>query len=1127
MSKFLDIINKIKVYDILNESLNTFTYNLPENRSKRLFDFYTFSSLSPLVKGIESSKIDIRKKLGEGDQPDSYKTYASRKLNTNFVNSFWNSHDKCYVELAKEMMDDIFYCISAEFRHIDQDYNYTNLSKIPEDLNVELYKKYLDPNLNNELKHPKKGEEYNDSYNYRYDKVINSIIQTNSTKLDFVKLCSYIYDNFKFHSDFAGPKWADAANSFLEIYEALPEQYRPSSINEPLNKKSIDSENTENLDSTESSSDISKDESAEETGSSDVYTLTDKQRLKLFIVLDHTWGLSHNTGPTFNKLKSFKSLSSDGSAKWLQKALDKRTQDENLFRFINKTDEKLSDVSQQMVPIIKRVIYSYYGATNEDELYEHVNKTQPVKMVPVHVSDVIYRNFKNNINQIIPSSVFEILDTKFKSHYNHWCSIEVKLKPLDSQNPIYLILQFKDYSVEGALSDEKNYTFDREGLYIDDEYLNSKVFIKNTSELLTAASNLVNDLIYKYNKNDGVKINVSKTNFIKRLNDDSKKELDSLNLGEESTLLKVIEYCDSLLDNIHTLTFKVKDNELHIINDTTSIGFIGVEKQKEEVDQTYSSQPDSEDYFAGKRKKVFKSEKVNPTVKIYFTANPTIGKTFDFIDENRRNIYNFINNCVSDLNIDENGVETTSLKSLKNAVVKQFHLSPIKEYTANITATNTIQVPNKYKKLFNKKIIDSSYTETKSGSDDHDYVLKIKADLSRMTNPYLIDITLGGNSILTKTFRYKKYSDISENLNKIMDELFDNIIESEKENINKILNSEEKQPESNVTSSSKTTDYSYTPLETIDYAYASVLNHKLGDIKNPTFKKNFIIDVLYTFMSRIFSHQEVLNDIIFNNVVDSKNYLNVLFFPNNNENVFLGLRIKKNLDYYILEYEIITQLSDGNFDDKKIVAVSSNNNLNDLVSELEERLEYVDWNIVKPFTDLIQKPKEEKQPEISQEPVKPKVPRPAKSPELLALLNNISLKSKADIFTSGLSKFMMPYLNTILGIIKPYGDNLTYKLYSDYNKTPQGTENISLVFPFEYQSKNKKEKINLRIFFAYNKDKSDNNKVQLYDDPKDVKDDPNAFNDFKDYLSETINGKKPLKDSIDLAALLKSYLLKG
>ena len=134
MDKFSKYIKRIELKDLVLESTNTFTYNLPDNRRKRLFDFYTFSSLSPLVYVIQENELKtVKSYSGE------VKTFGARKLNSNFVDSFWRSFDKCYINLANEMLDDILFCISAEFKHINQDPSFTMDAKIPETLNKDIF----------------------------------------------------------------------------------------------------------------------------------------------------------------------------------------------------------------------------------------------------------------------------------------------------------------------------------------------------------------------------------------------------------------------------------------------------------------------------------------------------------------------------------------------------------------------------------------------------------------------------------------------------------------------------------------------------------------------------------------------------------------------------------------------------------------------------------------------------------------------------------------------------------------------------------------------------------------------------------------------------------------------------
>lgn len=1400
MNKFDNLLKKLEVTDLLKESLNTFTYNLPENRRKRLFDFYTFASLDPLVKGIQSSDITVRKKLGEGDQPDIIRTYGSRKLNTNFIDSFWKSLDKCYIELAKEIMDDIFFCIAAEFKHVDQDPTYTKVEeKIPEYLNRELYKNYIDNNYDDMMVPPKKGEEDNSNYSSRYQKTIKVIAKSNASKLDFVKLCSYVYDNFSFHGAYAGPKWADAANAFLEILEALPKKYRPESIINPL--KSGSSEDTTTSDEDKA---VTSSEDAEDTEVSSSYGLTDKERLKLFIAIDHTWGLSHNTGPTFNKLLSFKKLSSDGGARWLQPALDKRTQDENLFRFINTQDQNKSDVSEQMVPIIKRVVYSYYGATNENELYDHVNKTNPVKEVPLHVSDVVYRIVKHDVLSIFRYE-YEILNQIFKSHYNHWCSYELKLKNKKDGSIFYVAYQFTDSSVEACISDDKNYSFNREGIDVSREYINSRAGYKSgdTDTLRNASKGVSKIILDRYKKFEGPKIDINKTSLYNHLDENSKENLKTVNLGEDTTLLKVIQFCDDLKSRIPSIDVKIKDNEIEVNNKTTTISFIGVEKTEEAPEQISKSSPDAEDYFAGKRKKTSIKQKENPIVRFSFTANKDIGRNFTLVDEDKLDVYKFIINCISDFNIDENGnvLDSNELKSLKSNLIKQFDLSPINTTTiTNFPSSGgnlIIYIPPKYRPLF-KTIKDSNSNDTTLfGNSNNNYVLKIRAEIDRMTNPYSIDLMKDNKSILNKTFRYPSLTDIQNNFKSILDDIINDVIDSEKENIKKSLEESHKTQEShsgsknliqNLIERIKIKLKQATGNDDISY-YLSKLNLILGKgfgkyekffetqrfevvkaSKDETFLRvslryylsddrfiRFIIavsnssihksvfevledlDELFTkqhsdFIGVDFSDElnkvysdlgiiskekedqkeediydtpkrveklvekiqdklqedgfdgditsyniklkTILNKLFsgFEAVVKDENF-QVITASYTNDYLILNLRYHTGTSTGTSHLSFIIEVSKGYNMDSKIVIFDDNyktlfnkshkdfigvnisgdlktvytgagiiskkeksdtQSINDtkeskatkanfLIDKIKNslevenlsptysiRLKLVLYKIFEGFESVlldknfIQVSAEEitykkrgttlfvsfeyiinedvdttigfsidiplkldfpssleilniqgetvlKQKSLNflnvniydqlkkiyidagilskkEEPKKeePKKVRTPKSPELLNLLNNISVKAKADIATSGLSKFMMPFLTDFLNIIKPYGNKLTYTVYSNYNKAPDKTESISVVIN---NTAVKGKNINLKMFFVYNKDKPEKNKVTLYEDPQDKKNTPNPLKPFADYLADEMKGTDTLQDSVNtnklIRDLLKSFLLRG
>ena len=1231
MSKFFEYVKKIELSSLITESLNTFSYNLPDNRKQRLFDFYSFSSLSPLVNDIQSSELRVVKSFapkkneqGEASDDSTEETTSfrgARKLNENFVDSFWKAHDKCYVELAKEMMMDIFYCISAEFKHIDQDQSYRSdklINKIPEDLR-EIYKSYLSNASGlNDIKVPeKKGESGNVEYNRRYNKSVSSIAMAGKSILDFAKLCSYVYDNFRFSGAYAGPKWSDAANAFIGISNALPEKYRPDSIFKPLGdlKNLKDSTGTEvpskeeskktkyNFDEKEfhqiydnatleqqqeitdlvseiekhfsphdltkswkivnkttkediipleikvneikgkyifnlllnhddfeayfdnkfsnvitnkfkdfldphketlnkvfgtvissnssnvkkedfagikklfntfnikkfhesydsmgmanielknifdeepskydgfvieyysflknvknnindsstnflklhnkiqilledytsnnkdsnlskklsvsdnilnelvayiiiyntkineifydlehlldeiisskllitmketlskyeellipiyealnssdkSEEETSKTEETEETEHSDEkssllekeknvkifkqkydnamsyekntidsliddlkelfedlqkqdifiqiihsqngtilftgnkpesedilnlivnynnigiipvegsytsmyeeiqntigyyfnkcktllnelfgkkqteedaeeetsneiveqkssgsYELTPKERLALFVAIDHTWGLSHNTGPTFNKLKEFTKLSNDGGGRWLIDALDKRTKDENLFRFINK-NTKNSDVSQQMVSIIKRVVYSYYGATNEEELYKYVAKTNPNKKVPVHVSDVVYRYIKGypiDDSNIIP------YDIDFKSHYNYWCSLTFKVKYIPTRAVFIIAAHITDHNVTILASDKNDFSFSRDGIQSSGEYVESKNSFAlkegstNSSVIVNTYKKTIYELFEKIKKYNGVRINPDFTSVLGDLEMSFDELKQKINLNSDISLARIAEYGDDLR-NSTKVKFQIGDDGLEFIMPHVVMTFVNAERQEETPDVTYGS-PDAEEYFSGKRKKP-KPAPATSNIRFSFLAKPEISKTFQFTDDVSTNMKNVIYGYVSKIN----ETEDEGLKKLQKSAVEDFQLGDTKISIINNNSDFFVRnIPEKYKKIFN--ISDINKGEEILMYGEHDYKITIKLDKGRLTNPYSVNLTKNEVSIIDKAYRYDSIEIIQKNLASIIEDMVSNIKDSEKEEFQNLFKS--------------------------------------------------------------------------------------------------------------------------------------------------------------------------------------------------------------------------------------------------------------------------------------------------------------------------------------------------
>ena len=954
MNKFDQYMKRLELTELVTESTNTFTYNLPEDRPKRLFDFYTFSSLSPLVDKIQQPEPTIKKDI---TNPDNISVYGSRKLNTNFIDSFWNAHDKCYIELAKEMMDDILFCISAEFKHIDQDPNYTNVEyKIPENLNRELYKDYVKKNLDPMVVPPKKGEEDNGNYGSRYITTIKAIAKSGGSILDFVKLCSYVYDNFRFHGAYAGPKWADAANSFLDILNALPEKYRPDSIVKPLKpKKELDQieqpTETKSLSGNDPwhgikpKSDIydpdgllmGDEEDAEEsqipeipekiedTKTSVSYELTPKQRLALFVAIDHTWGLSHNTGPTFNKLQSFKKI--DGSASWLAKALDKRTQDENLFRFINNTKPNQSDVSSQMIPIIKRVVYSYYGATNEDELYQHVTKTNPVKIVPIHVSDEVYRSINFNPLRGVTNSGYSSRNVKFNSHYNHWCTLSFEIyksvaNTEDINKKTILAFYFTDEGrIEGLATDNYDFKFTKNGIESDGSYISDLLSFKlKHGEISTTYELLIAKLIKQIKDFGGVKIDPLKMSAVSKIPDITLDKLkDLINFNDDNTLNRVLQFASKYDDT------KIDSEGISIPSGKMMIQFISAPKSSEpEIsDKTYGSPDNVEDYFAGKRKKIpVKSKSENAKIRFTFKADQTLNKTMEFIDKPDELIKKVIIDHVRKIDKNENGVEDENdkvFKNLKHRIVEDFSFGEVV-----MSSYFDPVIPKPYNKMFTT--INHIHSQLVKISGDKGYMITLKLDPKRLTSPYSIDITnTNEQSILNKEYKYSSMDEIKQDFKNIFKMMIEDIKDSEKEEFTAKLGD------------TTVEDILDNLISYKDLSYPSAVKKAIIDIcKDEDQPKisNLIYEKLAYIIDEIFrNHQSCKFKKVNLHYNDVDKALNLDLILDNKENFHFYIKIfndVKAVDYfeYGTENNIIKKTNE--------TAANYNKVLSDVISKLKE-----------------------------------------------------------------------------------------------------------------------------------------------------------------------------------------------
>jgi hypothetical protein len=257
------------------------SYNIPEDKEKLMYDFYTLSYLSQfnLLNNVGP------KVSGVGEIMNT--STMRRQLDSDTVENFADIKKTILQYLKKHMLKAVSFAISAEFRHIFANNNNDKIISFFEERNAgsfireyALNYKALNTNFGDFIKvknkhrlqrfeHDQRG--YLDSY--------TAITQTDIRPSEFVKLAEDSFTKLAWSLSYGGKAWASICEGWLRLFNA-------------------ENENA------------------------------------LFVAIDHIYDLQHNTDTVFNKLKSYYKQS--GGYSWIKTALDHKANLKNPYDLLEK-----------------------------------------------------------------------------------------------------------------------------------------------------------------------------------------------------------------------------------------------------------------------------------------------------------------------------------------------------------------------------------------------------------------------------------------------------------------------------------------------------------------------------------------------------------------------------------------------------------------------------------------------------------------------------------------------------------------------------------------------------------------------------------------------------------------------
>jgi hypothetical protein len=281
------IQDKAKMFQFNEDSLSGYEYEIPTDKEKLLYDFYMSTLLSPPPEiGPDASLSD----------PD-----------LNFTIQYTKT--KLYNVLQKELLDAVFFSLTAEIRHFFDANVFSHAQTILTPKEIKIFSKYTEKYTDFKTLgiEPTKRTKFNrrlikdsdDEYLKSYKAALNA----DPEKRTLVEAMEKLFQSGEWKRSFGGKAWANIASAWLKL--------------------------------------------------SDAKTNTEKM-----IWIDHVYDLQHNTDTVFNKIKKY---TKDGSYSWLKRALD--------FKFKIKNPYDLFDkISHSMKTLSGAAIKQWKGTTLEQYL---------------------------------------------------------------------------------------------------------------------------------------------------------------------------------------------------------------------------------------------------------------------------------------------------------------------------------------------------------------------------------------------------------------------------------------------------------------------------------------------------------------------------------------------------------------------------------------------------------------------------------------------------------------------------------------------------------------------------------------------------------------------------------------
>lgn len=357
-------------FKVFLEIFGSFNYEVPDDKEQQLFDFYMLNNLAGRsamdnrrMKAYATSGQDIGTKMssmdGAGDMSEDDKiNYMLDEVK-----------QKLLPVLKNNLLDAVFFSISAEFRHIF-DYNKTKniLSYLDDDEEIEAFKQYAKnlslfqdsrtdgvvrlPTINPEVLGQNKDR--NSSF-YAASKVRD--------RATFVRMCNLLFEKAQWSSMFGGPAWAGIAQAWLGLDKA-------------------------------------------------------QKYSELFVQIDHVYDIQHNNGTVLNKVDSY---AKNGNYSWLTRALNFKADIKDPFEIIEHVSPRMKKFAIRAIKNKTGKSWEQFGQersnSDEGQYVQAVAETNKgfEAIVGITLTKVLDKRSEN----MHPASVRNIIDSHMKLLEKH------------------------------------------------------------------------------------------------------------------------------------------------------------------------------------------------------------------------------------------------------------------------------------------------------------------------------------------------------------------------------------------------------------------------------------------------------------------------------------------------------------------------------------------------------------------------------------------------------------------------------------------------------------------------------------------------------------------------------------